>query len=110
MYKGRMSDGRTPTFAQTDLGVAHEVKLPSNTRMLLSVNIQNLFDSKTATNRFRTMLASGYAIDIDEETFYRGVNTEALIQQDGIPLDPRFLMDSWFQNRRAIRLSARILF
>jgi outer membrane receptor protein involved in Fe transport len=110
MYLGRVSDGRTPVYSQTDLGVQHDVRLPGNRRLQLSVYMNNLFDQKTATNRFRTRLAPGEGIDIDEVSFYQGVDTEALIAAQGIPTDPRFLMDSWFQNRRSVRFGARFMF
>ena len=53
-YLGRMSDGRTPTFSQTDLLVQHEFGVGGNRRLQLSLNVLNLFNQDTATGRFST--------------------------------------------------------
>jgi len=76
----------------------------------VNFNILNLFDQKTATERFRTRLAAGYAVPVDEATFYRGIDTEAIIAAAKIPGDPRFLKDSAFQGPRAMRFGVKFIF
>ncbi len=109
MYKGRLSDGRTPVYSQTDVYLQHEFRL-GNQRLQVSFNVLNLFDSDIATERFRTRLASGYAVPVDEVTFYRGVDAEAIVTAARIPPDPRFLKDSGFQGARAMRLGVKFVF
>jgi len=109
MYRGRNSDGRTPTLSQVDLYAQHELKL-GQLGVILSVNVLNLFDQDTVTNRFPTELQPGQAIRISDADFYKGFNTQALINAQGLGRDPRFLMDSEFQARRSIRLGAKVSF
>ena len=66
IYAGRLSDGRTPVFSQTDLYLQHELKLGGEKRIILSLNVLNLFDQKTATFKFQSQLASGQGIDVTE--------------------------------------------
>jgi outer membrane receptor protein involved in Fe transport len=107
MYKGRMSDGRNPVFSQTDLYLAHEFRLGAGQRLTLSLNVVNLFDQKTGLDKFRTQLASGFAVPVDEATFYRGIDTEAIIRAARIPLDPRFLQTDTFQGPLSARFGIR---
>ncbi len=39
LYLGRLSDGRTPTFSQTDLFLQHEFKLGGDKRISVSLNV-----------------------------------------------------------------------
>lgn len=110
MYKGRLSDGRTPVYSQTDFYIQHEFRLAGDRRVQVNFNIINLFDQDTAVERFRTRLAAGYAVPVDEATFYRGVDTEAIIRAAGIPGDPRFLKDSGFQGPRSMRFGVKFIF
>ena len=43
-YQGRMSDGRTDVFSQTDLQVAHDIKFSGEKRLRLEMTVQNLFN------------------------------------------------------------------
>lgn len=108
-YKGRNSDGRTPTLSQVDLYAQHEFKV-GPMGLVLSVNVLNLLDQDIITNRFPTELAPGVAIDISEADFYRGFDAQALIRAQNLEKDPRFLMDSEFQAPRQIRLGAKLTF
>ena len=49
-YLGRDSDGRTPTFSQTDVCVQHD----SARRCQVSLNVLNLFNQDTATSGSRS--------------------------------------------------------
>ncbi|MBA3231435.1 MAG: TonB-dependent receptor [Acidobacteria bacterium] len=110
MFLGRGSDGRTPVFSQTDLNVQQEFRIPGNQRLQLGLNILNLFDEENITERFRTQLASGQAVNVTEPQFFAGVNTQALIAAQGLRQDPRFLLPSAFQAPLQARVSVRWLF
>ena len=56
-YLGRLSDGRTPTVSQTDLTVSHQFRLGTRS-FTVGMDIINLFDQKTAINKFMTQLQS----------------------------------------------------
>ncbi|HSL21920.1 MAG TPA: hypothetical protein VK886_10325 [Vicinamibacterales bacterium] len=106
-FLSRGSDCRTPVFSQTDLQLQHDFRLIGDQRATLLVNVLNLFDQDTATNRFQTLTAAGQSVSVTESEFYRGIDAEALITEQGLVRDPRFLMDSGFQLPRAIRFGAR---
>lgn len=109
MYLGRNSDGRTPVFSQTDLYLQHEIRM-GDRRVQLSVNVLNLFDQDTVTNKWRTQLAPLRALDVTEVDFYRGINAASLIAAQGIPNDPRFLLASEFQSPLVARFGVKFLF
>ena len=107
-YQGRVSDGRMPMYSQTDLSIQHAFRLGGAKQLQLEANISNLFNQRTATNRFVTMQKTN-GISFDESLFYQGkVDFDPLIA--AIPLDPRFLMDSGFQNPIQMRFGVRFLF
>ena len=61
MHLGRLSDGRTPTFSQTDFYAQHDFRLGGDRRIQVSLNVLNLFDQDSVTDRWKTELArSGY--------------------------------------------------
>ena len=49
---GRGDMGRTPVLTRTDLLVSHELSLADRKRLRFELNIQNLFNQKTATHIF----------------------------------------------------------
>ena len=110
-YLGRASDGRLPFYNQADLYVQHSVKMGGSRRLVLSANVINVLDSKTATNYFPTELAAGQGINVSEQAFYTGqVNIPALISSSNAAKDPRFLKDNGYQGVRSIRLGAKFSF
>ena len=75
-----------PMYSQTDLRVQHEFKLGGSQAVAGRAQRLNLFNQRTATNRFVTMHKTN-GISFDETEFYKGnVNFDALIA--AIPLDP----------------------
>jgi hypothetical protein len=77
----------------------------------LSANVINLLNQGTATNYFPHELYWGQAITVDEVEFYtRGVDTQALIAQQELVRDARFLLASGFQTPRSIRLGVKVGF
>ena len=114
-YLGRMSDGRTPTFSQTDLLVQHDFRVGGERRLQLSLNVLNLFNQDTAIARFSTYHrvngVTPLGPDGTEEAFYRGqLNLADLIVSQGVERDPRFLQDSAFQLPIQARFGIKFLF
>jgi hypothetical protein len=117
-YEGRLSDGRTPVFSQTDFYVQHEFRL--GTRAIqLNATVQNLFNQQTATSRFVTQLRSGQGLTFDQAAFYAGqISFDQLIQAGagavapGSPTfqDPRFLLNSDFQTPILARFGVKFIF
>lgn len=109
-YLGRDSDGRTPFFNQLDLFAQYELKLGGRNRLSFNANFINVFGSSTAINKFVTQLQPGTAIDVTEDQFFHGVNTQQLIAQQGLAQDPRFLQTWGFQVPRQLRLGMKFSF
>jgi len=97
---GRNSDGRLPFLSQLDVYLQHQFRLGSRVRLTLTANAINALDLGAATNYGQSELFSGQAISVPETEFYQGINTQALIAQQGLERDARFLMDSGYQAPR----------
>lgn len=109
-YLGRNSDGRMPFFSQLDLYVQHEFRWDDRFRLTLSANVINLFDQSTPVNYFQNELRSGEYIDVTEAEYVQGVDTQHLIEEQGLLRDPRFLMDYAYQPPRSAWLGIRLGF
>ena len=122
-YLGRLSDGRTPTYSQTDLLIQHSFRIAGERQLELSFNVLNLFNQDTAIARFSTfhkvngptplVLPNGQldTSNGSEEPFYRGQVTLAqMIANQGIEQDPRFLQDSAFQTPLQARFGVKFRF
>ena len=57
-YLGRNSDGRTPTFSQTDMLIQHGFRIGGGRQLQVSFNILNLFNQDTAVSKFSTEASS----------------------------------------------------
>lgn len=79
-------------------------------RLTLSANVINLLNQGAATNYYQTELFTGQAVKVAETDFYQGIDTQALIAQQRLARDARFLMDSGFQAPRSIRLGVKLGF
>ena len=110
MYLGRNSDGRLPVLRQIDLYVQHELALNAHWRLTVSGNVTNLLNTATATNYFAMELQKNQSIVVDESVFYKGVDTQQLIEDQSLQRDARFLMDSSYQAPRTIRLGISLSF
>ncbi len=117
-YLGRGSDGRTPTFSQTDFYVQHEFRLGTKA-IQLNATVQNLFNQKTATSLFVTQLRSGNGLTFDQAAFYAGqIDFNSLITAasaavaPGSPSfqDPRFLKPNDFQTPILARFGVKFVF
>jgi hypothetical protein len=109
-YWGRNSDGRMPFVNRLDLYLQHQVRLNDRLRLAFSANVINLFDQATAINYFQDELLPGQPVAVDETEFYAGIDTQALIEEQGLRRDPRFLMDLEYQEPRSIRLGVKLTF
>ena len=69
-----MSDGRTPTFSQTDMLVQHAFRIGGGRQLQLSFNILNLFNQDTAVSRFSTEHRVN-GVTPNEALFYTGQQT-----------------------------------
>jgi hypothetical protein len=109
-YQGREGDGRMPFVSRLDLQVQHRLRLGERLRLTLTATAFNLFNQNTPTDAWSQELFFGQAVDVPETEFFEGVDTRALIEEQGLVIDPRFLMDRTFQAPRTIRLAARLSF
>lgn len=119
MVNGRGDMGRTPILSQTDLSVVHTFKIGEKQRLSVEMNMQNLFNQKTATyffnylNRGAGAAEPGSAISLANVDLYKGYDYNALInatadQKSGRgAFDPRYgkdaLFNPGFQGRLGIR-------
>lgn len=109
-YLGRGSDGRTPTFSQTDLSLQHRFNLRGTQALQLELNVLNLFNQDTAVSKFSRYHYSNGVVP-DEDAFYAGTQTLAsLIQSQGVEQHPQFLMDNGFQAPLQARFGVKFLF
>lgn len=110
-YMGRGSDGRMPTYSQTDVYVQHQFKLSGSRSLALSLNVLNLFNQQTATNYFQTENKSGYTLDFDQAAFYaHQLDFNVLKQQQGMVTDARFMMNQGWQTPINARIGVKFLF
>jgi hypothetical protein len=107
-YLGRESDGRLPTFTQTDLRVSHDVRIGGKRSVNVYVDVLNLFDQETALSRFKVETRA--ALPLTDQQVFAGFDTQAVIAQRNILRDPRFLQDQTWQDRRVARVGVRFLF
>ena len=111
MYRGRLSDGRTPALSQTDLYIQQEFRLSSRTRFSVSLGITNLFNQWTDISVYKLETDLGAGINLDEAEFYAGrLDFTQLMAEQHVPKDPRFLMPMAFQAPRAAKVMLRYAF
>lgn len=109
-YLGRLSDGRTPMFSQTDLFIQHSFKISGDRTLQLSLNVLNLLNQDTATGVHSTyQKTSTDGARIDEALFYSGRQTIASVL-GAVIKDPRFLMDNAYQAPILARLGVKFTF
>ena len=108
-FDGRLSDGRTPVFSETNLQIQQEIPLFGRTRAQFLVNVLNLFDQDTTLDVFRNYLRD--TVPISDADFFDGFNIDQiLVARPTLRKDPRFLKASAFQGARAIRVGFKLTF
>ena len=109
-YNGRLTDGRTPIFNQTNLQIQQDVRLPgSEKRFQVSAVITNLFDQDETLDVFRNYVRD--IVPISDDAFFAGFDiNQILAANPALRLDPRYLLPNTFQAARAIRIGASFRF
>lgn len=111
MVANRASDGRMPTFTQTDLYVAHDFRVGESKTLQLNFNVTNLFNQDEVIDVQRTMLRSNLAVNIEPGVAY---DYMALIEAKAATnprfKDSRFLMPNGFQGPIEARFGLKFLF
>jgi hypothetical protein len=106
---GRGDLGRTPWINQTDLLLQQQVPLPRNFRVLVAVNVINLFDQKTPTLYATTPYRDAFSVP--DAQFFAGFSPAAYAAANpSIRADPRFGLASQYQSQRAATLQFKVLF
>jgi carboxypeptidase family protein/TonB-dependent receptor-like protein len=105
---GRGDLGRTPVYSQTDLLAQHTVGLPGRARINASINVENLFDQDTVTSIYPTVYRDN--INIPFQDFFLGFDPNAYAAAARLRPDARFTLPAAYQQRRTIRVMAKILF
>ena len=106
-YLGRLSDGRTPTFSQTDLYAQHDFKLGGD-RLAGQLQRSEPVGPGQRNRPVEDQASPGQGIVIDEVTFYQGFNTHQLIDAQDLRRDARFLLDWDYQSPRTVRLGREV--
>lgn len=123
MYvNGRMSDGRTPFFTQTDLYFLQTFKpfKDEAKSIQFNVNIVNLFNQKTVTRKYRLMnrdtaslpaAMNGETLDpaFVQNFLKNGFDWKTALNEAG-NLDPRFLMNQTYQGPVEVRFGIKFNF
>ena len=96
-------------FSQTDLFLQQTIPLKGQVRASLGMNVTNLFDQDTATASFVTRYRDGFYLP--DAQFFAGFDPEAVVAATpSIRRDARYGLANGYQDRRSIRLQARISF
>jgi hypothetical protein len=106
---GRGSLGRTPTLTQTDLYLEHRFDFGKRYGLELSLNVINLFDEDTARVVWNAQ-NTDEDLPLTEEEFFAGFDTDQVIADNNVALDPRYGMDEVLQARREVRLGVKLTF
>jgi hypothetical protein len=112
---GRGDMGRTDPLYQTDMVVAHEIKVGETKRIRLEANVLNLFNQKTARHKFTDLnreQRTSSQMDLSKIDLTKGYDYNALIlgSSDGkAAYDPRFgqadLFNPGFSGRFGVKFT-----
>ncbi|MBI4469596.1 MAG: TonB-dependent receptor [Acidobacteria bacterium] len=112
-YNGRGDLGRTPTFTQTDLLVAHTFRVSERVRMKVEVNVVNLFNQGAITG-VDTRLNRNGNLPLTLDQFFAGFDAPSLVNAaDSVAppaRNPIYGLPFAYQGIREFRLGFRILF
>ena len=109
-YLGRLSDGRTDTFSQSDLFIQHGFKMGGGRRLELNFTVFNLFNEEAGISKYSTYQKTD-GITFDQVDFYEHkLNFDQLIVDQGIAKDPRFLQYNAFQAPINCRFGVKFVF
>jgi len=113
---GRMSDGRTPFLFFTNIYAEYNLAITDSYRIQLNVNVDNIFNIKTARQVFETLTRSG--INLTDQELAGGIsydeNAQTLTTSEGTVYswdrDPRFLMEFDYYDPIEVRLGLKFIF
>ena len=109
----------TLALTRTDLLVSHELKVSAKNKLRLELNVQNLFNQKTAThiynfyNRGGGVTRASSAINLASTDLNKGYDYKAMISStaDGAnAYDPRYGMQDLFEAGTQGQFSVKFLF
>jgi hypothetical protein len=109
---GRGDIGRTPWFTQTDLNVTQFIPVTERVRVLVRVNVFNLWDERNVTDQFRNFLAPGQSVLYPDLPTFLNSNNDFLqrIAAQHLVTDPRYRQPNAFQSPREARFAVGIQF
>jgi hypothetical protein len=117
MYiNGRGDMGRTPFFYQFDLNLIHELAPLANhesVRIRMEATVFNLLNSSIVTDRYNLFshtIDGPISVDNISTIFTQGINAQALMQAQGIRVDPQYGQANAFQGPRYMRFQLSLLF
>ncbi len=115
MYvNGRGDAGREPIFTQTDLMVAHNVKVGESKNLRFEVNMLNLFNQKTNVYTYqfynRRDHATSTGMNVNGIDFRNGFDWQGLLAARGNDLDSRYGLASEFNPGFQARLFIKFTF
>ncbi|HWR13296.1 MAG TPA: TonB-dependent receptor [Terriglobales bacterium] len=113
--EGRGDLGRTPTFSQTDLLVAHNVKVGEGKSLRFEFNMLNLFNQKTSMftwDRYnREDLSDSYGINLQDVNLDQGFDWQSMVNAFGSgALDYRYKKAAIFNPGFSGRFSVKFTF
>lgn len=115
---GRGDLGRTPTWSQTDLMIAHEIKFGEVKKLRFELNMSNLFNQKTSLFTYDRYnyeeFYDAVGVDLSGTDLTQGFAWQSMAQNtsfnQGIGLDPRYGSAAVFNPGFAGRLGIRFVF
>jgi len=116
---GRGDMGRTPFLSRTDLLLSQEMGIMGSKKLRIELNVQNIFNQKTATHIFNYLNRgagaprSSSAINLASTDLTKGFDYNALIKAspDGLnAYDPRYGKADLFQTGAQGQLSVKFIF
>lgn len=115
--EGRGDAGRNPVFSQTDLMVAHNIRLDEQKTLRFEFNLDNLFNQKTSMYNFpnfnKEERGASSEIDLHEVDLSQGYDWRALLAltPDGeFAKDPRYLKGALFNPGFSGRFLVKFIF
>jgi len=113
---GRLSDGRTPFLFFTNIYAEYNLAITDAYRIQLNINVDNVFNIKTARQIFQTLTRS--TIGLSDQELAGGLtydeNAQTLTTSEGTVYtwekDPRFLMEFDYFDPIEVRLGLKFIF
>jgi hypothetical protein len=105
---GRGDMGRTPILWQLDLYAEYNLKLGKKFNLNLNANITNVTNNKIAQRIYNRLY--GDEINMDQEEIAAGFDARTVLEDLGLPTEPRYQWEHYFLPSIAVRLGAKLSF